>query len=221
MAALYPRRRIYIGGHSKGGNLTVYAAVHCGARIQRRIVAAYSNDGPGFKEPMVGRPEYEAIRDRIFSIIPQSSVVGMLLEHEEDYTVVQSCQQGLYQHDGFSWEVLGPGFIRLDDITAEGRTNAAAIRSFLAELDDEQRRQFVDALFDILGSTNAQTLTDLENEGVKAWSNMVKSYKELSKESRQTLTNAVKVLLKAGGENLRDELEEKRLEIRKLLKIDK
>jgi len=135
--------------------------------------------------------------------------------------VVQSCQQGLYQHDGFSWEVLGPGFIHLDDITAEGRTNAAAIRSFLAELDDEQRRQFVDALFDILGSTNAQTLTDLENEGVKAWSNMVKSYKELSKESRQTLANAVKVLLKAGGENLREELEEKRMEIRKLLKIDK
>jgi len=208
VAALYPRRRIYIGGHSKGGNLTVYAAVHCGARIQRRIVAAFSNDGPGFKDPMVGRPEYEAIRSRIFSIIPQSSVVGMLLEHEEDYTVVQSCQQGLYQHDGFSWEVLGPGFIHLDDITAEGRTNAAAIRSFLAELDDEQRRQFVDALFDILGSTNAQTLTDLENEGVKAWSNMVKSYKELSKESRQTLANAVKVLLKAGGENLREELEE-------------
>lgn len=221
VAARYPRRKIYVGGHSKGGNLTVFAAVFCGARVQRRIVAAYSNDGPGFKEPMVGRPEYEAVRGRIISLIPQSSVVGMLLEHEEDYSVVKSCQQGLFQHDGFSWEVLGPGFVHLEELTAEGRTNAAAIRAFLADLDDEQRRQFVDALFDILGSTNARTLTQLEQEGVKAWSNMVKSYAELSKESRQTLVNAVKVLLKAGGENLWEEIEEKRQELRKLLKIEK
>lgn len=221
VAARYPRRRIYLGGHSKGGNLTVYAAVHCGSRIQRRIVNAFSNDGPGFKEPMAGRAEYEAIRDRIVSIVPQSSVVGMLLEHEEAYTVVQSCQQGLYQHDGFSWEVMGPGFIHLDAITAEGRSNEAAVRAFLAELDDAQRQQFVDALFDILGSSNAQTLTELESGGVKAWTNMVKSYKDLSKESRQTLISAVKVLLKAGGENLLEEIEEKRQELRKLLKLEK
>jgi hypothetical protein len=135
--------------------------------------------------------------------------------------VVQSCQQGLYQHDGFSWEVMGPGFIHLDAITAEGRSNEAAVRAFLAELDDAQRQQFVDALFDILGSSNAQTLTELESGGVKAWTNMVKSYKDLSKESRQTLISAVKVLLKAGGENLLEEIEEKRQELLKLLKIEK
>ena len=42
-----------------------------------------------------------------YTIVPKSSVVGMLLEHEEDYTVVDSSQQGLMQHDGFSWEVRG------------------------------------------------------------------------------------------------------------------
>ncbi len=221
VAGRYPGKRFCLGGHSKGGNLTVYAAVHCGKRLQRRLITAWSNDGPGFKEPLTGLPAYEAVREKIFCIIPQSSVVGLLMEHVEQYTVVKSGAQGLYQHDGFSWEVMGGAFIRLPSLSAEGRTNAAAIREFLGELSDEDRRQFVDAMFDILGSTNAQTLSDLEREGVRALSPMVRRYQELDKNSRRVLTKAVRLLIRAGGESLWESIEEKRQEIKKLLKIEK
>ena len=33
---------VRIGGHSKGGNLAVYAAVHCSSGLQDRILAVYS-----------------------------------------------------------------------------------------------------------------------------------------------------------------------------------
>ena len=218
VAARYRGKKLYIGGHSKGGNLTVYGSVFCGANIQRRILAIYNNDGPGFKESLVDRPEYQAVRERIVSIVPQSSIVGMLLEHDDNYTVVKSSQQGIYfQHDGFSWEVLGTRFIHLDEISQGGRIHGQAIRSFIGEMDDQQRSAIVDALFEVLGSTNAKTLTELDADWMKSLSAMARTYKELSRESRQMLANAVKVLLRAGTENLAVELEGKGQELRKLL----
>ena len=220
VAARYPRRRLYIGGHSKGGNLTVYGSVFCPSRIQKRIRAVFNNDGPGFKESLVNRREYQAVRERIVTIVPQSSVVGMLLEHDDNYTVVKSSQPGIFfQHDGFSWEVLGTRFVHLDDISPGGRIHDRAIRSFLSEMDDQQRSAFVDALFEVLGSTNATTLTELDADWIKSLSAMVRSYKNLSRESRQMLQRAMKVLLRAGTENLMEELGSRGQELRRLLNL--
>ena len=218
VAARYPRRKLRIGGHSKGGNLAVYGSVFCGNRVQRRIHTVYNNDGPGFKESLVPLPAYQAIRDRMASIVPQSSVVGMLLEHDDNYTVVRSSNPGVYfQHDGFSWEVLGNHFLHLDDLSQSGRIHNQAIRAFLGEMDDGQRVAFVDALFEVLGATNARTLSELDADWVKSISAMVRSYKTLSREARQMLSQALKVLLRAGTENLVGELETRGQELRRLL----
>jgi len=221
MAAIYPEREIRIGGHSKGGNLTVYSAVHCGAEIQSRLICAYNNDGPGFKRPMSEVSAYHAVRERIVTIIPESSVVGMLLEHDENYTVVRSNERGLYQHDGFSWEVLGTAFVHLQEVSEESLVSDKAIRAVIGEMDDAQREMFVDALFDVLGSSDAQTLTEMESDRSKTVSAMVKSYTELSKEARQTLSRALRTLFRHGAESLVDGLEIKSEEIKKLLKIKK
>ena len=220
VCARYPRHKLYIGGHSKGGNLTVYGAVFCGVELQRRILDAYNNDGPGFKESLVDRPEYQAIRDRIISIVPQSSVVGMLLEHDDNYSVVKSSQQDIFfQHDGFSWEVLGTQFVHLDGISPGGRIHDQAIRTFIGEMDDQQRCAFVDALFEVLGSTNAKTLTELDADWVKSLSAMIRTYKDLSRESRQMLSRAVKVFLRASTENFVGELGNRGQELRRLLNL--
>lgn len=214
-------KQLRLGGHSKGGNLAVYGAVYCGSAVQKRLETVYNNDGPGFKESLLERPEYRAVRERIVTIVPQSSLVGMLLEHDDNYHVVQSSQQGLYQHDGFSWQVLGTRFVRMEDRTSEGRVNEEAIRGFFANLDDEQRRQFVDAMFEVLGSTNAQTLTELDSDRLRSLTAMVKTYKELNKESRQVLAEALRVILKASTDNLVEGLEEKGEALRRRLENKK
>jgi len=219
VAARYPRKKIYVGGHSKGGNLTVFAAVFCGARVQRRIAAAYSNDGPGFKEPMVGRAEYEAVRGRIFSIIPQSSVVGMLLEHEEDYTVVDSDQLGFMQHDGFSWQVMGDHFLRLRQVTRQAHLSDQELRAWVHALPVERREQFVEALFNVLSASGAVTLTDLKEDSFKAVGPMVKAMKELDKETREGLLKFVGILFKSNLrmvlEGIQEETEKKAAEIKR------
>ena len=107
VARQYPRRKLRLGGHSKGGNLAVWSGVFCRPAVQKRIQAVWSNDGPGFHDDILVLPQYRRLADRITTIVPKSSVVGMLLEHGEDYVVVDSREQGLMQHDGFSWQVTG------------------------------------------------------------------------------------------------------------------
>ena len=93
-AAARLRGRLYVGGHSKGGNLAVYASVFAKRRTRKRLLGVYNNDGPGFNASVLERKEYVEMQDRLYAFIPQSSIIGMLLEHAERYTIVHSSQSG-------------------------------------------------------------------------------------------------------------------------------
>ena len=204
-AARHCRGKLYVGGHSKGGNLAVYSAVNCGAAIQDRILAVYNNDGPGFRKTLLSREEHRRIAARIFTILPKSSVVGLLMEHEESFTVVDSTQVGILQHDGFSWCVLGPRFVRMDDLTGI-ETNDRSIREWVDSLDQPQRPQFTDALFEVLSASGATTLAELREQGVKSAAAMLKAMAGLDKETRKALDCAVDVLfIKSGAQSLLDD----------------
>lgn len=205
VAAQYPRRKLQLGGHSKGGNVAVYSGMYCPAGIQRRIRTIWSNDGPGFREEVLQSREHERVEGRIRSIIPKSSVVGMLLEHEENYTVVDSDQQGLMQHDGFSWQVEGNHFITLRQVSKQGHLNDLALKEWVRSLSQEEREKFVDGLFEVLSSTGAVTLTDLKEDTLRSAGTMVRTMKDMDKDTREAIFNAIGLLLRS---NLRVRLEE-------------
>lgn len=139
-----------ICGHSKGGNLAVFAAVKSEAEVRDRILAVYNNDGPGFTEYLLSDPNYKQMVPKIRTIIPQSSVIGMLLEHEEPYTIIKSKKIGLLQHDPYSWEVLGPDFLPMEEITADSRFLNQTIKTWLSGMTTEERNEVVDTVFDLL-----------------------------------------------------------------------
>lgn len=212
VAMHYPVEHLRVGGHSKGGNLSVYSAVHCPEWLQRRILQVYNNDGPGFSQEILSTKEHQRISDRILTIVPQSSVVGMLLEHEEKYQVVQSSETGLYQHDGFSWQVLGTQFVHLEEISREGRFNDKALRAWVKGMDLPQREAFAEALYEVLTTNDAKTLKDLQEDGLKAMLSMLKTIKNLDKGTRDLLIETLKQLFFHGarifGEDLREDLRE-------------
>ena len=214
VAKQFPRKKLRLGGHSKGGNLAVYAGVFCPVSVQRRIAAIWSNDGPGFHEDLLDLPEHQRVAERIYSIVPKSSVVGMLLEHEEDYTVVDSDQLGFLQHDGFSWQVLGGQFIKLRQVTRQAHLSDQELRSWVHGLSVEQREKFVSAMFDVLSATGAVTLTDLKDDSLKAVGAMVKAMKDLDKETRDGLWDFLAILFKSNLrmvlEGIQEETEKKR-----------
>lgn len=203
-AKQFPRRKLRLGGHSKGGNLAVYAGVFCPEAVQRRITDIWSNDGPGFHDDLLDLPEHRRVEDRIHSIVPKSSIVGMLLEHEETYTVVDSDQKGFLQHDGFSWQVMGDRFITLRQVTKQAHLSDQAMRELVHAMPQAEREKFVAALFDVLSASGAVTLTDLKADSFKAAGAMVKAMKDLDKETREGLLRFVGLLFKS---NLRMTLE--------------
>ena len=205
VARQFPRRKIRLGGHSKGGNLAVYSGVFVPATVQRRILAIWSNDGPGFHDDILSLPQHMRVADRITSIVPKSSVVGMILEHEEDYIVVDSSQKGLMQHDGFSWEVLGDHFVTLRNVTRQGRLNDLVLKEWVHNMPQEQREKFVDGLFEVLTSSGAETLTDLKEESLKAAGAMVKAMKDMEKDTRDALIYAIRLLFRSNFKVLLEE----------------
>ena len=177
---------LFVGGHSKGGNLAVWGAIHAKPEIQRRITRVYSNDGPGFFEGLITSEAYQALADRICRILPEDSLVGLLLEHDGNHTVVKSNRKGLYQHDGLSWEVLGACFLRADSLSSKGVRHDTVIRERIDAMTREERKKFTSIMFSLLEATGAKTLTELHKSGPKALVTMIKAFRELTEEEQET-----------------------------------
>lgn len=149
-----------LGGHSKGGNLAVAGASLASVKARDRIRSVWSFDGPGLNPYLLARPGYQELRTRIHSFVPKSSVVGLLLAHEEPHTVVDSDQQGLFQHDPYSWQILGPDFVRLEEVDAGSRLMDRTLKNWLAGLTNEQRETVADTLYELLSSGDARTVKE-------------------------------------------------------------
>lgn len=191
-----------VGGHSKGGNLAVYASAFCSQAIQDRIIAIYNNDGPWLHTDETYQSGYVAIRHKINAFIPQTSIIGMLLEREENYIVVSSTQTGPFQHDFYSWEVIGPNFVCLDTVTDSSKFIDHTLKAWLAEWDEEQRAMFVDVLFQIISATGASTFQEMIAKWPTSTMAMVKSFIALDDDMRKVIYRTIKLLTRAARKNM-------------------
>ena len=206
MAADYLRRmagkvcgRFILCGHSKGGNLAVYAAAFCGADVQERIDAVYNYDGPGFYDRILDTDGFRAVCGRIHTFVPQFSVVGMLLGHRSALTVAHSTQSGLQQHDIYSWEVLGPGFVALDDVTGGSQFLDSTIKEWTADMTQEQFEVFVDAIFQVLSSPNMDTMHEMRENWLSTAFSFVRSVADMDEQTRAAATEAIRLLASSAG----------------------
>ena len=160
-AALAYTAPMRVAGHSKGGNLAVFAAARCSPTVRKRILTVYNNDGPGFTKYMIGDPGYNAIVPRIRTYIPQSSVIGMLLEHEEPFQVIRSKSVGLMQHDPYSWEVEGPNFLQVAEVTESSQFLDATIKNWFASMSNQERNRLVEVLYSLLTTGEVENAVDI------------------------------------------------------------
>lgn len=155
-----------IGGHSKGGNLAVYAAMMCREEVRRKIVAIYCNDGPGLCDAMIDMARYEKIRGRIQKIVPEFSVIGQLFTREEECRIVRSSGNGILQHDPMTWIVERNGFVRAEHLSRECRLYNHIFDQWLEEVDMEHRRSFVGDFFGALTAGGAKDMKDVAAGGM-------------------------------------------------------
>ena len=114
----YPTKKFRIGGHSKGGNIAVYSSINVSNRIKNRIIKVYNYDGPGFNREILNNVDTNCVDNKIKTFLPQGSIVGRLLEHEEKYRVVESSSKGFIQHNIYSWNIVKDDFVSIDELTS-------------------------------------------------------------------------------------------------------
>ena len=202
IAKEYPNKKIRIGGHSKGGNIAVYAATFVSNEIKDRIINVYNIDGPGFCDDVIETPEYQEMIKKVHTYIPQSSVIGRLMNHREKYTVVESVQKGIMQHDLYSWEVLGKAFVTLEEVTNGSEFVDKTIKEWLENVEPAKREQVIDVVFDILNTTDAQTMKELKNNWFSSAKTMMASYKNIDKDTKDMIWQTLNELFKVAKDNV-------------------
>ena len=203
-------KRLYIGGHSKGGNLAVYAAVMCPEPLRGMIDTVWDFDGPGFLHSFLEKPEFLSIRPRIKKYIPRDSIVGMLLESGTEPAVISSAQSGLFQHNGVLWEVMGSRFVRQEGLSAPIRIFDQELEDGLNRMDEGQRVQFINALFRMLDAAGVESVDDIGVEEVGA---MIRALAGMEEEPRRMLQGALGGLVKTGNKMLYNVLVSPSLEL--------
>lgn len=182
-------------GHSKGGNLAVYAAALCPE--PERITAIYNHDGPGFDDRLFSTAGYQAIRTKIHTYVPQSSIVGLLLEHVDGYTIIRSENEGLMQHDLYSWQVLATRFVTLDTVTNGSRFLDSTLRTWLTELEPTEREAVVDTIYEMLLRSNINSAPELWEKKYQSIRSLLRARKGIDEEARKNLMHALRLLVKS------------------------
>ena len=187
---------IRVGGHSKGGNFAVYAAAFCDREIQDRIITVYTNDGPGFRSEVMERDAYKRILPKVVSIIPDTSVVGMLLTSNVGPIVVKSKDIGLMQHDAMTWMIRRNRFMQTKQ-SAAGSFISSSQKEWLSNLDDESREMFVNTLFSFFEATGMSTFGEIIVNGRTSTKKMLVTMKNLPKEKQAVMVSVMGGLLQS------------------------
>ena len=191
-------RKYCLGGHSKGGNLAIYSGVYCNAKLQKKIAKIYSFDGPGFNRKVVDDSQYLEVKDRIMAFVPVSSIVGMLMEHEEEYYVVQSCESPLRQHEGFSWQIDRDAFVVVSEVDDFSNKMSKVLKSWLKNVDDREKKLFIDTFFGIFENAGIVELSEIFSIDVRTAAGIIKSLATLPAEVREVVGKLVKMLIAEG-----------------------
>lgn len=173
---------ITIMGHSKGGNLAVYAAAKCKKEVQICIKKVYSEDGPGFTKEFLNHQDYKNVDDRIYWYIPTESMIGTLMNHGTNEVIMTTNAKGLFSHSPFSWEVKQGQLVKEETQSSESLMVHQVIEECMVQLSQEDRKLFTTILFDALDATNAKTLSDLKPKDLIKLIDSVKNENETSKE---------------------------------------
>jgi len=194
--------QLFTGGHSKGGNLAVFAAANCRKAIQKRITDIYSYDAPGFQKTFLTSDGFAMIKNKIHSFIPQSSVVGMFFEQGCEQKIVKSVKSGLLQHELYSWEVTYNNLVYVDDISLGSRFVDKTVKEWIAGQNKEQREQFLNALYSILESSDVKSLQEFETSWLKAAGRMLKTFGSIDENKKQLIQKTFGDLFNAARRNL-------------------
>lgn len=158
---LFTRKKIIVGGHSKGGHLSIIASMYSNYFIKNRIIKIYSNDGLGLTKKQLESSKYKSIENLVIKLIPNYSIVGHLLYSSSNYSIIKSSVKSLRCHNPLYWVINEDKFIRSDN-SKFCIILKKSIYRFLEQYDLDSKIKFVETFFDVCKKNNIETLYDFK-----------------------------------------------------------
>ncbi len=186
-------RNVYIGGHSKGGNLAMYATMNCKKAIMNKVKHVYNFDGPGFFKEVIESSSYEELSKKLTTILPEESVVGLSL-YQKDYKVVPSSNFAIMQHDATSWEIFGSYFVK-GKLSRKSEKLQKNLIEYIETMNMEERKRFVETSFQVFEKTKITNVMQLKDLKISTLLTFMKEIKNIPSETKRNFVAIMRLLI--------------------------
>ncbi|MBE6130048.1 MAG: DUF2974 domain-containing protein [Erysipelotrichaceae bacterium] len=188
--------RIWVCGHSKGGNLAMYAGSFCTPEIKAKIVNVSSFDGPGFLPEVLEEDGYNEIMPKAKLYLPDSSFFGLIMNQKAERTIVRSSEMGFNQHNPYSWKVRQNHFEKTNHLSVFSTYLDEVMDSWISQLSREERKNFIDNIFNAIEATGINTFNEMSKRKFETMNAIIKA---LSKTDSSEVKGMVDILGKLAG----------------------
>lgn len=161
---------IVVCGHSKGGNLAMYAAASCDDAQAMRIAQVIGFDAPGLPSSVRASTNFERISPTAMNFIPRSSVVGTVHRMAKDDPLtkapypylrfIKSRGILLQQHYPYSWLTSDDDFVYSVQSIA-GKALEKGLGLVIAKISDNGKNRIIDGVFDVLERSGRATFDEM------------------------------------------------------------
>ncbi len=190
-------QKMYVGGHSKGGTLSVFASAKLDQEAQERILKVFTFDGIGFKKGFIDSPGFQCIADRVIKIMPEHGFIGRLFEMEPEYKIARSSGEGFEQHDFMNWYVKNGQVVYTNAFTEKSTKSVAKFNNWISGLSEDEIENFVEVLFEILGNAGIDDVDLFFLEPSKYIGSLIKELFAIDGKRRRRFLGTVFKYLKA------------------------
>lgn len=199
-------KNLYLGGHSKGGNLALYASYFSYKRVKNKIVNVFNFDGPGLNIKV----NDEITKNKIITIVPSMSIFGMVFNNPLDTYIISSSTKGLLEHDLFSWIIdKNNHFIFATYLSSTSKTLNIAISKYVKDLPKEERKEFINLCYLLIKGTKAKDIIEFRSNLVKTLIGLIKTYNKLNEIEKNTIKKCLRLIIKLVMEESKNFKEEK------------
>lgn len=190
-------KRVYVVGHSKGGNLAIYSSSMLNKKKSSLIKYIYAYDSPGFNKEFYSNSNFYSIKNKIKFYAPVCSVIGRLLIGNYDVNIVDSAKQVLYQHDVYNWKIDGKSLVKLEKFNFLSNKIEALVTDRMNSLNGEEKKEFVEELFKIVENFSKDDVIMMD----KGITNFFLKIKKVVKDSDEKTKNIFDKLFKIKSKN--------------------
>ena len=184
---------LYLGGHSKGGNLSMYAGVNTSIMKKRQIKRIYNFDGPGFLKI---DNKFIKMKKKMVNYFPESCIVGRLMYNDNYINPVVTNKLGIEAHNLYNWKInnndLEYGILK----KCSDEFHEACIDA-IENISVERKKLIINYLFNLIINGNIKNIKELTMDDVKK---ILNNTPKITKEEKSYLMNLMKKMLRCSIE---------------------